>query len=186
MNTNTITQRNKLFEEHAHLAEEYTKKNFRRIRVCGIPQEDVQQEIYVMILNSLDQYDPSCNADINSYLRGKISNMLRTTLSPAQRHGLTGTSRKEPPKVVSLEQRPAFDDTYVNEQIATHWILETVSALPDDQRIAVNQLLYGNRRQCNKESLNKARKQILRRMEELGVSILPERRERMNLVFRGI
>lgn len=73
--------------------------------------------------------------------------------------------------ILSLEQINPQSCTMYENHAAAHWLMEEIAGLPDAQRTAIYQLLYGDRLHSSNRTLEKARKQIKLRMDEVGVTI---------------
>ena len=173
----TITARNAKCEEHFGLIEQVMQRCYRLIRSCRLCPDDVRQDLSIKLLEALDTYDPEVGPTLETYLKLQLGYAVRNMVVPSKLYGVHKAPREKPFQVLSLDSTDAAGRTMqipsMDDHPACIWIQDEIASLPDAQRAAITDLLYGKRVHCDNKALHKARKHIRERMDEVGLTMLP-------------
>ena len=173
--------RNAKFEEYYGLIDAVMRKNYGLIKMCGIAEDDVHQDLSIRMLEALGRYDSALNPNITAYLKQQLKYELLGMAAPSKRFGIPGAPRKKPFSVLSLDAENAQGQSIIipcsDESPSTIWLKDEIAALPDNQRAAILNRLVGKRTHCDNKALRSAQRNIRTKMDDIGLSILPERRE---------
>lgn len=178
----TTTSRNVQFEEHYDLIGQVMKQHHKLIQAARLSAEDVRQDLSIRLLETLGKFDPQYGKSLKNYIRQELGFAILAMVVPSKRYGVTLAPKQASFQVVSLdavceghpEDMPSHDDRPL---FACILIQDEIAALPDDERAAINNLLYGERVHCDNKSLVKARRSLQKRLDEVGVTVSQEWKE---------
>lgn len=177
----TANARNAKFEEHLGLIDQVIHEHHGIIRSARLSKEDVRQDLSIMMLEALEEYDPKAGLSLETYISQELSYGIMNMVAPSKLYGVPWAPQQQPFQVVSLDSvndnGKSMDVSILDERPACIWIQDEIASLPDAQRAAINKLLYGERVHCNNKSLLKARRYLQKRMDEVGVTKAQEWKE---------
>jgi len=165
--------RNSQFEEKKHLIGKVIGKNYRLVKGFGLPVDDLRQDLAVVMLEAMEEFDPAISLDMDRFIYKRMENKLKKMTAPSARYGVSEAPRQKPFKVLSLDAEnqhgQKLNVPHQDDAAGLLWLQEEITALPDEQRNAINKLLSGKRVHCNNKNLQAARKRLRSRMEEMPI-----------------
>ena len=87
MKTNTITERNRIVEEHLWCIDAVMQANPKAVRKTRMEGEDVYQQLALRLVQAVDRYDP-VNMGLVEYLFTELKAELHSSASTSQRPAL--------------------------------------------------------------------------------------------------
>lgn len=167
------TTRNSQFEEKKHLIGKVIGRNYRLVKGFGLSTDDLRQDLALIMLEAMEAFDPAISTDMDRFLYKRMENKLKKMTAPSARYGVAQAPRQKPFKVLSLDAENGsgqkLNVPHQDDVAGMLWLQEEITALPDEQRNAINKLLSGKRVHCNNKNLQAARKRLHSRMEEMSI-----------------
>ena len=136
----TTENRNRLFEEKAHLINVTMNKHRVLIRACRMELDDVYQDLSIRLLSAIDKYDPTKCPNMDAYLTLQLRYEILNMKVCSKRTGMTGAPKKGF-SLMSLDARETAGYTAqapgFNESDNVIWLEQKIDMLPLSQKSVI-------------------------------------------------